>query len=167
MSKYVLFQTIQFSIGTLSSFIWSIDRTFSGATTPGQSEPGNDCNEEVFHIPQSCSITGTSPLDCFVSYPGHSWGESYPSAEKQSVYSTAPTDWAQKGACWVWHKTESYSEALVVDKWRKCNTPSLELLRLPLWPRVVVVVPVRSNGFQIIRLGPCAENLFRNNNTKM
>ena len=26
--------------------------------------------------------------------PGYSFGESYPSAEKQSVYSTAPADWA-------------------------------------------------------------------------
>ena len=33
--------------------------------------------------------------NCLVSYPGHSlWGGSYPSAEKQSVYSTAPGDWA-------------------------------------------------------------------------
>ena len=39
------------------------------------------------------SITGTSPSDCLVSYTGHSlWWESYPSAEKQSLYSTAPAD---------------------------------------------------------------------------
>ena len=44
------------------------------------------------------SITGTLPLDCLVSYPGHSWsGGSYSSAEKQSVYSTAPADWANPG----------------------------------------------------------------------
>ena len=30
----------------------------------------------------------------FCVIPGHSLGESYPSAEKQSVYSTAPPDWA-------------------------------------------------------------------------
>ena len=36
----------------------------------------------------------TSPSDCFVSYLGHSLGGSYPSAEKQSVYSTAPANWA-------------------------------------------------------------------------
>ena len=35
----------------------------SGATTSGQSEPGSDGNERVFHIPQSSSITGTSPSD--------------------------------------------------------------------------------------------------------
>ena len=47
------------------------------------------------YIPQSSSIAGTSPSDCLVSYPGHSLGGgSYSSAEKQSVYSTAPADWA-------------------------------------------------------------------------
>ena len=30
-----------------------------------------------------------------VSYPGHSLGESYPSAEMQSVYSEATADWAK------------------------------------------------------------------------
>ena len=31
---------------------------------------------------------------CFVWYRGHSLVESYPSAENQLVYSTAPVDWA-------------------------------------------------------------------------
>ena len=67
----------------------------SGATTPGQSGPGSDGNEGVLRIPQSSSTAGTSPSDCLVSYPGHSlWGGSYPSAEVQSEYSTAPADWA-------------------------------------------------------------------------
>ena len=47
----------------------------------------------VLRIPQSPSITWTSLLDCLVSYPG---GGSYPSAEKQSVYYTAPADWAKR-----------------------------------------------------------------------
>ena len=65
-----------------------IDRALSGATTPG--------NEGVLHIPQSPGITGTSPSDCLVSYPGHSLGVgAYPSAEVQSVYSTAPANWAK------------------------------------------------------------------------
>ena len=46
--------------------------TLSGSTTPGQSGTGKDDNEEVLFIPQSSSITGTSPSDCFVLYPGHS-----------------------------------------------------------------------------------------------
>ena len=64
-----------------NSSIWPKDRTLSVATTPGQSGPGNDGSEGVLHIPQSSSITGASLLDCFVSYPVHSLGESYPSAE--------------------------------------------------------------------------------------
>ena len=51
-----------------------IDRALSGATTPGQSAPGSDGNEWMLHIPQSSTITGTSPSDCLVSYPGHSGG---------------------------------------------------------------------------------------------
>ena len=61
--------------------------TLSGTTTPGQSGPGCDGSEGVLDIPQSSSITGTSLSDCLVSYLGHPLGESYPSAEKQSVYS--------------------------------------------------------------------------------
>ena len=96
--KTFLFQTIQFRISTQFNSIWPIVRTLWGATTPGQSGPGSDCNEGVLYIPQSYSITGTSPSDCLVSYPGHSlveWG-SYSSAERQSVYSTVLADWAKE-----------------------------------------------------------------------
>ena len=63
----------------------------SGATTPGQSGPGSDCNEGILRIPKNSCTAGTSKSDCLVSYPGHSLeGGSYPSAEVQSVYSTAP-----------------------------------------------------------------------------
>ena len=49
-------------------------------------------------IPQSHSITGTSPSDCLVSYQDTHWsGVSYPTAEVLSVYSTAPTDRAKYG----------------------------------------------------------------------
>ena len=63
----VLFQIIQFSISTQIG-------PLSGATTLGQSRPGSNGNEGVLCIPQSSSIAGTSPSDCLVSYPGHSWG---------------------------------------------------------------------------------------------
>ena len=76
-----------------NSSIWPIDRTLSGATTPSQSRPGKDGNKGTLHIPQSSSITETSPSDCLVSYPEHS-GKSYPSAEMQSVYSAALPKWA-------------------------------------------------------------------------
>ena len=64
----------------------------SGATTPGQSGAGSDGNEKVLHISQSSSITGISPSDCL---------ESYPSAEKWSVYSTASADEAAVSLCYL------------------------------------------------------------------
>ena len=61
-----------------------LDRALSSATIPGQNGPKSDGNEEVLRIPQSSSITGTSPSDCLVSYIRTfiGWGRSY------SVYST-------------------------------------------------------------------------------
>ena len=97
MSKTVLFQAIQFSISMQFSSIWPIDRTLSGATTPGQSGPGSDSNEGVLCIPESSSITGTSLSDCLVLYSGHSLGESYSSVEMQSLGSIAPANWAKYG----------------------------------------------------------------------
>ena len=64
--------------------------TLSGGTIQGQSGLESIGNEGVLCIPQCSGITGASPSDCLVSYPGHSLGESYPSAEIQSVYLTAP-----------------------------------------------------------------------------
>ena len=49
--KTVLFQAIQFSISTQFSSIQPIERTLSGATTPGQSGPWSDGNEGVLYIP--------------------------------------------------------------------------------------------------------------------
>ena len=70
--------------------------TLSGHTIPSQSGPGSDDNEEILCISQSSNMTGTSPSDCLVSYPGHSLRESYPSAEMKSVYSIAPANWATR-----------------------------------------------------------------------
>ena len=75
-----------------NSSIWRTDRNISVATTPGQSQPGRDGNKRLLRIPQSSCITGASPSDCLVLYPGHSLGKSHLSADMQSVYSAAPTD---------------------------------------------------------------------------
>ena len=69
--KTVLFQVIQFSISTQFTSIWRIDRALSDAITLGQNGPRSHGNEGVLYIPQSSSITGTSPSVCLVSYPGH------------------------------------------------------------------------------------------------
>ena len=45
-----------------------IDRALSGTTIPG-----NNSNEGVLRIPQSCSITGTSQSDYLVSYQDTHW----------------------------------------------------------------------------------------------
>ena len=79
-----------------NSSILVIDRTLLGSTTPGQGGPGSDSNEVVQRICQSSNITGASPSDYLLSYPGHALRESYLSLEMQSVCSTAPVDWARK-----------------------------------------------------------------------
>ena len=68
---------------------------------------------------KGCSVFPKAPAllgshqHCLVSYPGHSWvGGSYPAAEVQSAYSTAPADWARYDMdfaffiknCYVLHK---------------------------------------------------------------
>ena len=71
----------------------------------GQSGPGSDGSEGVFHILQSSSITGTSSLDCLVSYQGHSLRKSYLSIEMQLVSSAAPANWADNrynNSKWEW-----------------------------------------------------------------
>ena len=64
-------------------------------------------------ILQSYTITWASPSDRLVSYLGHllgQGGEAYPSTEVQSMYSTAPADWAKMMSK---HRREetSYSKA--------------------------------------------------------
>ena len=66
----------------------NMDRTLSGATTLGQSGRENNGNEGIVRIFRSYSIIAASSSDCL---SGHS-------VEKQSVYSTALTDWT---TCWV------------------------------------------------------------------
>ena len=79
-SQTVLFQTIQFIISMQLVLLVNLSMqlvllvNLSGATIPGQSGPESDGNEGVLRIPQSSSITGTSPLDGLVLYLGHSLG---------------------------------------------------------------------------------------------
>ena len=71
-------------------------RALLSAITPGQSGPVNNGNKGVLHTLQSSRITGASPLDCLVSYPKNTLGESYPSADMQSVYAVGLADWATR-----------------------------------------------------------------------
>ena len=58
--------------------IWPIDRILSGANTPGQSGPGRNGNDFLYLTKVTYSES------------------SYPSLKMQSVYSTAPVDWADQ-----------------------------------------------------------------------
>ena len=71
-----------------------MDRTPSGATTPGLCELVSNGNEGVFRIPQSSSINRASSSDFSVSYPGDMLGVAYLYAEVQSVHSVALVEWA-------------------------------------------------------------------------
>ena len=102
----------QFYFKQFSLNIKHLYRTLSGATTAGLSGPGSDRNEGVLCIPQSFSISGTSPSDCLMSNPGHTLRKSYPSVEMQLVYSTTPFNSASKilkhqrsiPCVWLWIK---------------------------------------------------------------
>ena len=80
----VLFLTIQFSISYLFTHslntkqLYLTHRCYKVLPFLGQSEPGSDGNEGILRIPQSSSITGTSPWDCLVSYQNTRWEGSYP-----------------------------------------------------------------------------------------
>ena len=92
--KHILLHTIKWFIVLLCIIKKSI-KHFSFVYTEMNDQtvifhPGGDGNESVLSIPQISSITGGSPSNCLVSCPEYSLGGSYPSAEMQSVYSTAP-----------------------------------------------------------------------------
>ena len=94
-----------------------LGKVLSGSVTPDQSGHVSNGNKEVVCISQSSSIIGISPSDCFISYPVHLLGRSYPSAEKQSVYSTAPANWASSTIRWCAKSINNYS--LKVSYWHQ------------------------------------------------
>ena len=65
-----------------------------GTTTPGRSGHGSDGNKEVLRIPKAPALLEPHHQIFSCHIQDTRCGEYYPSANKQSVYSTAPTDWA-------------------------------------------------------------------------
>ena len=47
-------------------------------------------------FPKAPALLEPHQLIVYISYPGHMLGESYPSAEIQSVYSAAQADWTKE-----------------------------------------------------------------------
>ena len=139
-----------------NSSIWPIDRTLLGATTLGHCGPGSDGNEGVLNIPQSSCITGASPSDCLVLYPGHSlWVLVQFSIS--TLFSSGPVGWG----CWI-HSLHlcrglrslsqrvSRINNLIVqvmrELWGRRSTPLLTSLPGPPWPEVITSDRVLSMG---------------------
>ena len=99
-----MLKTILFSISAqLKYSIPPIDRTLSDTTTLDQSGPGSDGKEGVLCIPQSSSITRTSPSDCLVSYLRQSLAGSLLCWEAISVFcGFNRLDHDHCGSKWAW-----------------------------------------------------------------
>ena len=93
-SQTVLIQKIQFSISMqlvlFNPYIWP----YQALPFRARVDLGAIAMKRCFGFPKTPASTEVSPSDHLVSYPGHSLGVSYSSAEMLSVYSTAPADWA-------------------------------------------------------------------------
>ena len=77
----------------LNSFIRPLDKTLSGATTPRLSERGSDGNEGVMWNSSKLQHYWCLNIWLFIVIYRTIVGESYSSAEIQSVYSAAPAEW--------------------------------------------------------------------------
>ena len=95
--KQILLQTIQFSIRTQGSIYRSNRTKLSGASTLGQSGPGSNSNEgcTLHFLKLQHYWNLTIRLFNVISRTFVGRG-SYPSAEMQSVYSTASANWTKK-----------------------------------------------------------------------
>ena len=125
------------------------------ATTLGQSGPGYDGNEEVLSIPEISSITEASPLVCFVLYQEHTLGESYPSTEKQSVYSEVSAD----GATSRGHEWKQTHFSKIVKTYRVSKTWS-QHVSLPL-PILLMLTLRRSVEYLLLGI-TLSSTLYRN-----
>ena len=63
--------------------------------TPGKRGPKSDGNEVVVRLPQASCIPEASPSNCLGSYPGHSLGESHPSAKRADCGFCSPSHQSQ------------------------------------------------------------------------
>ena len=115
----------------------------------GQNGSGSNGNEGLLHIPQRSTITENSSSDDLVSYPGHSLRKSYPSAEIQSVYSTAPANWAIKSGRLEKKLDGNYTRMLratLNKSWRKHPTRHKLYGHLPPITKTIQVRRTRHEG---------------------
>ena len=80
-----------------NSYIWPMCMTVSGATVLVEREPGN---EGVFYISPNLQEWSLNIRLFNIISRTLIGGESYPSADIQSVYSTAPVNWGEERGRW-------------------------------------------------------------------
>ena len=90
--------------------IETIHRALSGATIPGQWTGEQWQWRGAAHSPSS-SITGNSPSDCLVSYPGYSLVRGVTPLQRSSRYFLQPQPTEQGIAEW--------KRGDVIDKWKR------------------------------------------------
>ena len=102
-----------------NSSIWPIDKTLSGATTPGQSGPGTNGNEGVPFNHQS-SKTGVTSSDYLVSYPGHSGGGLLLCRDAVSVFYSPPQQGRKdKRVQWIQVMNEREKQCYKYLSWKE------------------------------------------------
>ena len=109
-----------------NSSIWPIDRTLSGANTPGVSGTGSNGNGRVLCIPQSSIITGTSHSDCLVSYTGR--GLTPLQRSRRWILYPQLTGLSAMLCCFFKHHSDYHDRMLFVLKCTEISSLSLKFL---------------------------------------
>ena len=120
-------------IRTQFCYIWPIDRTLSGASTPGQNGCGSDGNNGVHCISKSSSNIRAPPSDCLISYQDTCWGCLTPLQWcSRYILHSQPTELVKISDLRISLTTfGSVTPVLVI--WVVLSTTSLPLLPVPLW----------------------------------
>ena len=111
------------------SSIWPTDRILSGAITSGQSRSGSDGSEVgTLHSPKIQHYWSLT-IRLFSVISRTLVGESYPSAEMQSVCSTAPADLAYNALNDIVNVQNSSKRSLLLwRRWLQINETHIILL---------------------------------------
>ena len=113
------------------SSIWPIDRTLSGATTPGQNGPGSDGNEGVLRMHQSTWDYWNLTIRLLVSYPGHKLGGGLTPLKRSS--------WCILQPQLTWQNYQSkFDESTFIKASQKHGFPYLPFTIHPYQPLILV-----------------------------
>ena len=109
--KHKSFAFIQFKCQTVIFHPWIVPYLVQPLRT--RVDLGAMGMKEYSALLKAPVMIGSSHSDCLMSYHGHSLAGAYPSAKRQSVYSTASNDWVSS----VWHYITSNDKASILFVW--------------------------------------------------